>query len=109
MTYVVAHPCVDVKDKACIPACPVDCIYELKSDDPAQLVNSDGFTHPVSDNLSNEDKDKLSKMVFIHPEECIDCNACVDPCPVDAIFSEDEVPENWKDFTDLNKRVFGDL
>ena len=54
-----------MKDKSCVEACPVDCIYEI--DD--QLV--------------------------INPEECIDCGACVDPCPVNAISHEDELPDKW--------------
>ena len=46
MTYVIALPCVDVKDKACIEECPVDCIYEG------------------------------DRMLYIHPDECVDCGAC---------------------------------
>lgn len=76
MAYIIAEPCIDVKDKSCVEACPVDCIYE--GDD----------------------------QLFIHPEECIDCGACVDPCPVDAIFHEDELPEKWSRFIDLNKDFF---
>ncbi len=76
MTYIIAETCIDVKDKACVDACPVDCIYE------------------------GED------MLYIHPDECIDCGACVDPCPVDAIYHEDEVPEKWQKFIDINKDWF---
>ena len=76
MTYVIAEPCYGVKDKACVPACPVDCIYEG------------------------------DKLLYIHPDECIDCGACVDPCPVDAIFAEDEVPEKWKHYYDININFF---
>ncbi len=76
MTYIIAEPCIDIKDKACVEACPVDCIYE----GDAQL--------------------------FIHPEECIDCGACVDPCPVDAIFHEDELPEKWTEYTAQNADFF---
>ena len=76
MAYIIAEPCVDVKDKSCVEACPVDCIYE-------------------GDN-----------MLFIHPEECIDCGACVDPCPVDAIFHEDELPEKWSEHTAINADFF---
>ena len=78
MTYVIAQPCVDVKDKACVPACPVDCIYEGE------------------------------RMLYIHPEECIDCGACVEPCPVTAIFPEDELPEEWKLYTEVNAEYFPD-
>ena len=78
MTYIIAEPCVDVKDKACVPACPVDCIYEGP------------------------------RMLYIHPEECIDCGACVEPCPVEAIFPEDELPEKWKPYTEVNAKFFPD-
>ena len=75
MPYVIAEPCVDVKDKSCVEACPVDCIYEI--DD--QLV--------------------------INPEECIDCGACVDPCPVNAISHEDELPDKWSSFIEKASSV----
>ena len=78
MTYVIAEPCIDVKDKACVPACPVDCIYEGE------------------------------RMLYIHPEECIDCGACVEPCPVQAIFPEDELKAEWKFYTEINKKFFPD-
>ncbi len=78
MTYVIAEPCIDVKDKACVEVCPVDCIYE----GPNQL--------------------------FIHPDECIDCGACEPVCPVKAIFAEDETPEQSKHFIALNKQFFVD-
>ncbi len=76
MAYIIAEPCIGVKDKSCVDACPVDCIYE--ADD--QLI--------------------------IHPDECIDCGACVDPCPVEAIFHEDDLPKKWQRFTDINKDFF---
>jgi NAD-dependent dihydropyrimidine dehydrogenase PreA subunit len=78
MAYVIAEPCIDVKDKACVEVCPVDCIYE----GPNQL--------------------------FIHPDECIDCGACEPVCPVTAIFVEDETPAQWKHFITLNKQFFVD-
>lgn len=76
MPYIIAEPCIDVKDKSCVEACPVDCIYEGE------------------------------KQLFIHPDECIDCGACVDPCPVDAIYHEDEIPEKWQSFVEENKNFF---
>ena len=76
MAYIIAEPCIEVKDKSCVEACPVDCIYE--ADD--QLV--------------------------IHPEECIDCGACVDPCPVDAIYHEDELPDKWQEYIAKNTDFF---
>jgi len=89
MTYIIAEPCVDVLDKACVDVCPVDCIYELED---TQL--SEG--------------DKAHKMMlYIHPEECIDCGACEPECPVEAIFPEDEVPDKWNDYTRYNYEAFG--
>jgi NAD-dependent dihydropyrimidine dehydrogenase PreA subunit len=79
VTYTIAEPCVDVKDKACIEECPVDCIYE-------------GV-----------------RSLYIHPDECVDCGACEPVCPVEAIFYEDDVPPSWKAFTKDNKDFFNDL
>ena len=80
MTYIIAEPCVAVKDSACVDVCPVDCIYTTDDDD----------------------------MFYIHPDECIDCAACEPVCPVTAIFAEDSVPEQWGYYTDLNYSYFKD-
>ena len=79
MTYIIAEPCVDVKDKSCVEVCPVDCIHGTDDD----------------------------KMLFINPEECIDCGACEPACPVQAIFPEEEVPEKWKPFVGKNYEYYG--
>ena len=79
MTYVIAQPCVDLKDRACVDECPVDCIYEGK------------------------------RMLYIHPDECVDCGACEPVCPVEAIFYEDDTPEQWKDYYNANVDFFDDL
>lgn len=71
MTYVIAEPCVDVKDRSCIDVCPVDCIHEA------------------------------DRMLVIDPEECIECGACEPECPVEAIFPEDALPEKWRSFVDV--------
>ena len=73
MTYVIAEPCVNTKDTACVEVCPVDCI------------------HPKKDEPEFEAETKL----YIDPETCIDCGACVPVCPVQAIFPAEEVPEKW--------------
>jgi NAD-dependent dihydropyrimidine dehydrogenase PreA subunit len=78
MTYVVTETCIDEKDKSCIEVCPVDCIHEVDAD----------------------------RMVYIDPQECIDCGACVDPCPVDAIFAEEDVPSSQVAFVEINKVYF---
>ncbi|MCC6443408.1 MAG: ferredoxin family protein [Armatimonadetes bacterium] len=76
MPYIIAEPCVNVKDKACVEVCPVDCIYEGET------------------------------MLYIHPDECIDCGLCQPECPVDAIFPEDETPEQWKEYIQINADFF---
>ncbi len=80
MTFIITEPCISVKDTACVDACPVDCI------------------HPGSDEQEFENEDQL----YIDPEECIDCGACVPECPVEAIFAEEEVPEQWSRYIDVN-------
>jgi NAD-dependent dihydropyrimidine dehydrogenase PreA subunit len=77
MAYVIAEPCIGVKDKSCVDVCPVECIYE--ADD----------------------------QLYIHPEECIDCGACVPACPVDAIFPEIDVPAEWASFIEKNAKLSG--
>ncbi|AJP04631.1 ferredoxin [Streptomyces cyaneogriseus subsp. noncyanogenus] len=79
MTYVIAQPCVDVKDKACIQECPVDCIYEGQ------------------------------RALYIHPEECVDCGACEPVCPVEAIFYEDDTPQEWAQYKAVNAEFFDEL
>lgn len=78
MPYVITSPCIGVKDKSCVDVCPVDCIYDFE--DAPQL--------------------------YIHPEECIECGACQPVCPVDAIFPDYEVPENQKEFIEINAAKF---
>ena len=79
MTYVIAEPCVGVKDGSCADVCPVDCIHTGSAAD----------------------------MYFIDPQECIDCGVCVPECPVEAIFPDDELPDEWGRFSDINADFFG--
>jgi NAD-dependent dihydropyrimidine dehydrogenase PreA subunit len=79
VTYVIAEPCIDLLDKACIEECPVDCIYEGE------------------------------RMLYIHPDECVDCGACEPVCPVEAIYYEDDVPDQWKEYTKANVDFFDEL
>jgi ferredoxin len=72
VTYVIAEPCIGRKDRSCIEVCPVDCIHETE------------------------------QMLVIDPSECIDCAACESACPVEAIFPDDGVPEQWKPFLQIN-------
>lgn len=84
MAYVIAEPCIGVKDTACVDACPVDCI------------------HPKKDEAGFEDDTQL----YIDSVECIDCGACVPVCPVSAIFAIDDLPERWKHFAEINAEHF---
>ena len=86
MTYIIADPCVGTCDTACVEVCPVDCIHgpEDKEGAGAEAKES-GF-------------DPTNKQLYIDPEECIDCGACEPECPVEAIFEEEAVPEEWKSF-----------
>ena len=79
MTYVIAQPCVDVKDRACVQECPVDCIYEGE------------------------------RTLYIHPDECVDCGACEPVCPVEAIFYEDDLPDHWAPYLADNAAFFSDV
>ncbi len=72
MTYIIAEPCIDIKDRSCVDVCPVDCIHEF------------------------------DRMLVIDAEECIDCGACEPECPVEAIFPEDALPDKWEAFVKIN-------
>ena len=56
------------------------------------------FIHPTPDEPDYDNVEQL----FIDPEECIDCDACVEACPVDAITPEDMVPAKWQHFVEIN-------
>jgi NAD-dependent dihydropyrimidine dehydrogenase PreA subunit len=81
MTYVITTPCIGTKDRSCVEVCPVDCIHDDGDDD---------------------------KMLYIDPAECIDCGACEPACPVSAIFAEDDVPGDQKDFVEINTLWYQD-
>lgn len=87
MAYVIAEPCIGTKDTACVDACPVDCIHPKKN-----TTYDDG--RPTFDTVPQ---------LYIDPVECIDCGACVPVCPVSAIFVLDDLPEKWKQYTELNE------
>lgn len=78
MTYVIAEPCIGVKDASCVEVCPVDCIHSTDASD----------------------------QYFINPDECIDCGVCAEVCPVEAIFFEDDLPEQWAQFQLRNRDFF---
>ncbi|HWK54929.1 MAG TPA: ferredoxin FdxA [Hyphomicrobiales bacterium] len=75
MTFVVGDNCIRCKHTDCVEVCPVDCFYEGPN------------------------------MLVINPDECIDCALCEPECPVNAIFAEDEVPDNQVEFLELNAEL----
>ena len=75
MTFVVTESCIKCKYTDCVDVCPVDCFHE----GPNFLV--------------------------IDPDECIDCTLCEPECPVEAIYSEDELPEGQEQFIKLNAEL----
>jgi ferredoxin len=75
MTYVVTESCIKCKYSDCVDVCPVDCFREGPN------------------------------MLVIDPDECIDCTLCVAECPVEAIFAEDDVPDDQLEFTALNAEL----
>lgn len=78
MTYVIAEPCIGVKEGACVDVCPAACI------------------HTTPDAQQN----------YIDPEVCIECEQCVVVCPVDAIFLDAELPEEWRKYIEINASFF---
>lgn len=74
MTHVVTKPCDGCRYTDCVVVCPVECFHEGE------------------------------KMLYINPDGCIDCEACVPECPVEAIFHEDDVPDQFKEYVELNAR-----
>jgi ferredoxin len=75
MAFIVAEPCIKCKYTDCVEVCPVDCFHE----GPNFLV--------------------------IDPDECIDCTLCEPECPVDAIYREEELPEQWEHYIELNAEL----
>jgi len=75
MAYVVTDACIKCKYTDCVEVCPVDCFYE----GPNFLV--------------------------INPDECIDCTLCVAECPVEAIYSEEDIPKGQEAFIALNAEL----
>lgn len=75
MAFVVTEPCFGCKYTDCVVVCPCECFHEGE------------------------------QMLFIDPEHCVDCEACVSECPVEAIYFEDDVPEGQRDYIQLNREM----
>jgi ferredoxin len=84
MAYVIAEPCIGVKDAACLTVCPVDCIHPTKDEA--------GFA--------------TAEQLYIDPGPCIDCGLCAEECPVNAIFRDSDIPAQWKSFIEKNAAFY---
>ena len=84
MAFVIAQPCIDIKDTACIDACPVDCI------------------RPKNDGVDFA----AERQLYIDPDECIDCGCCIPVCSVSAIYEEADLPKDWQHFAKINADWF---
>ena len=82
MAYIITDACT--KDALCAEACPNESIHPTEGEDGFEEVTQ----------------------LFINPEECIDCGACIEECPADAIFAEDELPEDKAEFVEKNAAYF---
>ncbi len=78
--YIIAEPCIGVKDTACVDVWPVDCIHPRKDEGDFAQFNQ----------------------LYIDPDTCIQCGNCEPACPVSAIFTEETIPEKWKHFQQTN-------
>lgn len=78
MPHVVTARCIDNRYTDCCAVCPVDCFYEIE--DPQMLV--------------------------IDPDTCIDCDLCQEACPVNAIWPDDEVPDEYAEWTGRNSELW---
>lgn len=86
MAHIIAEPCIGTKDTACVEVCPVNCI------------------HPAKGENGNDSATQL----YIDPDECIDCGACLDECPAGAIHQEYDVPAEEHADIAANARFFAE-
>ena len=80
MAFVIAEPCIDHMDRACVEVCPVDCITSDPSD----------------------------RKLFIDPGSCIDCGSCEEACPNEAVFRQDRLPPAWAGYARIDAAWYSD-
>src|SRR5712692_3103543 len=95
MAYIIAEACIGTKDTACVDGGPVGCMQTDK--------DRDYKGGPESKGTKNFDE---VLHLYIHPQEFIDCCACVPVCPVTAIFPLEDLPEKWANYTQINADYF---
>ena len=93
MSYIIGSKCVSVCDTACVAVCPVDCIHGP--------LDKEGMGMEV-ENMSKEEIQ--NQQLYINPEDCIECGACLPECPVEAIWADDELPAEQIPFIEINEK-----
>lgn len=96
MAFIITEPCIGTCDTSCVEVCPVDCIHGPLPVDEIKALQLAGETAQLKD-----------VMMYIDPDICIDCGACEPECPVEAIFEEDDTPEQYENYIQLNADFFG--
>lgn len=102
MIYVITDPCRGVCDTSCVDVCPVDCIHPAVDLEELRGVRDEGGEEALVEKYGPD------VQLYIDPEECISCGACEPQCPVQAIFEEDEIPEKWENYIEINAKFFED-
>lgn len=96
MAYVVTKPCIGTKDRSCVEVCPVDCFYDIGRSRKKKRKYNDVYGVAAKDSADTD-------MLMINPDECITCGACETECPVEAIYEDSGVPEEYKEFVAFNQ------
>jgi Fe-S-cluster-containing hydrogenase component 2 len=95
---VITEACIDVKDRACVDVCPVQCIYEFDAEKNI-LFSEDEHGSGVIENTHAPNPDAIGifadSMLYVNMDECTSCTACYQPdvCPVGAIYTDDNIPD----------------
>ena len=97
MTYVITQKCISTCDTACVDVCPCDCIHGLVPLEQLRAV-------PAAERGARFPGIQM----FIDPDDCIDCGACLSECPVAAIYLDDDLPAEHRDDLERNARFFRD-
>lgn len=95
MTFIITEPCVGTCDTSCVEVCPVDCIHGPLDVEEIKEIQ-----------LAGDGARLANVQLYIDPDICIDCGACEPECPVEAIFEEDDVPEEYNDDIEKNYAFF---